>query len=167
MPVCPRWLSELQDEAAIKKAIIEHSNVDKPSLALVEEEYKRILANREITRNIKRMQKSGVKVSYQSVDVRDKSALAEVVNTARIELGNITGIIHGAGVLADRLIKDKTPEQFQQVYSTKVDGLQCLLEVCNSDRLKVLVMFSSSTALSTCRGGHHRKLSNPFASARS
>ena len=140
------WLSDLQDEAAIKKAIIEHSDVDKPLLALVEEEYKQILANREIMRNIKRMQNSGVKVSYRSVDVRDKSALAEVVNNARTELGNIAGIIHGAGVLADRLIEDKTREQFQQVYSTKVDGLQCLLEVCHSDKLKVLVMFSSSTA---------------------
>ena len=46
---------------------------------------------------------------------------------ARIELGNVTGIIHAAGILADRLIEDKTVAQFDAVYSTKVDGLKLAL----------------------------------------
>jgi hypothetical protein len=47
--------------------------------------------------------------------------------------------------LADRLIKDKTSEQFEQVYSTKIDGLNSLLEAVADDDLKFMVMFSSST----------------------
>jgi acyl transferase domain-containing protein/acyl carrier protein/NAD(P)-dependent dehydrogenase (short-subunit alcohol dehydrogenase family) len=142
----PTWLTGLQEEAVIKKAIIEHGGLDKPTPAAVEEKYKQILASREIMHNILRMQDCGVKVLYQSVDVRDQSALADAINTAHKELGNIAGIIHGAGVLADRLIEDKTPEQFQQVYATKVDGLKALLETCKKDKLKTIVMFSSSTA---------------------
>ncbi len=140
------WLAGLQEAAAIKKAIIEHSGANNPTPATVEREYRQILANREIMRNIKRMQDSGVNVAYQSVDVRDKPAVAAVINTARKARGNIAGIIHGAGVLADRVIEDKTLEQFQQVYSTKVDGLQSLLAACEQDKLKVMLMFSSSTA---------------------
>ena len=141
-----KWLQGLQEEAAIKKAIIEHSEGDMPSLAKVEELYKQILAGREIMNNISRMRESGVQVSYQSADIRDKEAVAELIKNARKELGKIAGIIHGAGVLADKLIEDKTEEQFQQVYSTKVDGIQNLLAACEKDKLKTIVMFSSSTA---------------------
>ncbi len=146
------WLTGLHEETDIKTAIIGNSGVDKPSPGSVEAEYRQILANREITSNLKRMQDCGVKVSYKSVDIRDKATLAEVINGAGSELGNIAGIIHGAGVLADRLIEDKTVDQFRQVYSTKVDGLQAMLEICKDDRLKVLVMFSSSTARFGRRG---------------
>ncbi len=142
----PAWLSGLEGEAAIKKAIIEHSEADRTTPAIVAEACNRILTGREIRHNIKRMLDSGVQVVYQAVDVRDSIALAGVVETARKEMGNIAGIIHGAGVLADRLIEDKTLEQFQQVYATKVEGLQALLEVCEQDALKAIVLFSSSTA---------------------
>ncbi len=140
------WLKGLQEEAAIKKAIIEHNGTDKPTLAEIEESFRQVLAAREIMHNIQRMRACGVKVSYQAVDVRDQSAVADVINTTRKEHGNIVGIIHGAGVLADRLIEDKTEAQFQHVYSTKVDGLLALLAACKEDTLKIMVMFSSSTA---------------------
>ena len=73
-------------------------------------------------------------------------AVANVIDMARIELGNVTGIIHAAGVLADRLIEDKTVEQFDSVYSTKVNGLNSLLSATRDDALKLMVLFSSTTA---------------------
>jgi acyl transferase domain-containing protein/acyl carrier protein/NAD(P)-dependent dehydrogenase (short-subunit alcohol dehydrogenase family) len=142
----PEWLRGLEQEADIKKAIIENSESGKPSLTKVEESFKQILAGREIFSNIERMRDCGVQVAYQSVDVRDKNAVAGVLDDARTILGNIAGIIHGAGVLADRLIQDKTLEQFQQVYATKVEGLQTLLAASDKDKLKIIAMFSSSTA---------------------
>ncbi len=39
---------------------------------------------------------------YHSVDIRDQSEVSEVVKQVR-EHGPITGLIHGAGVIADRL----------------------------------------------------------------
>ena len=140
------YLNGLDDEAAIKKAIIENAGSGKPALAEVEESYRQIISKREISHNLKRIQDSGVNVSYEAVDVRDRSALASVVKAARDTSANIAGIIHGAGVLADRLIEDKTREQFKEVYATKVEGIQNLLYLCKNDALKVVVMFSSSTA---------------------
>jgi hypothetical protein len=55
----------------------------------------------------------------------------------------VKGLVHGAGILADRLIADKTPEQFAAVFDTKVEGLRALLEATRDDPLKTLVMFSS------------------------
>ena len=72
--------------------------------------------------------------------------MAKAVAAARESLGPIRGFVHGAGVLADRLIQDKTLEQFKQVYSTKVEGLQALLAATQNDDLRLMVMFSSSTA---------------------
>jgi hypothetical protein len=55
-------------------------------------------------------------------------------------------LVHGAGVIHDRLIVDKTVDQFRQVYATKVNGLKNLLSVTQSDNLLHLVLFSSVSA---------------------
>ena len=56
------------------------------------------------------------------------------------------GLIHGAGVLADRRIVDQTDAQFQQVLDTKVEGLLHLFEAIDPEALGFLALFSSSTA---------------------
>ena len=80
------------------------------------------------------------------MDVRDEEAVRETVDAVRHEFGPIRGVIHGAGVLADRRIEDKNDEQFARVYDTKVLGLRALLRAVAHDDLKALVLFSSSTA---------------------
>jgi hypothetical protein len=47
--------------------------------------------------------------------------------------------------LADRLITDKTREQFSQVYGTKVTGLRTLLAATAEDDLRCIVLFGSTT----------------------
>ena len=69
-----------------------------------------------------------------------------MVASLRSELGPIRGIVHGAGVLADRKIEDQTDEQFARVFETKVGGLDALLASLPGDDLKALVLFSSTTA---------------------
>jgi NAD(P)-dependent dehydrogenase (short-subunit alcohol dehydrogenase family) len=81
------------------------------------------------------------------VDIRDAAAVKNVLTTACQQLNApIRGIVHGAGVLADARIEDKTIEQFERVFATKVGGLQALLHAVDPDELRALVLFSSSTA---------------------
>jgi len=75
--------------------------------------------------------------------VTDAPAVAAALATVRAEWGPITGVILGAGVLADQAIADKTLEQFDAVFATKVAGLHALLDATASDPLKLLVLFSS------------------------
>jgi hypothetical protein len=49
-------------------------------------------------------------------------------------------------VLQDRLIIDKSAEQFERVYDTKVRGLDNLLKATRQDPLKYIVLFSSVAA---------------------
>ena len=62
------------------------------------------------------------------------------------EWGPITGIVHGAGVLADKHIAEKTPEQFDRVLGPKVSGLRSLLEATGDDPLSLMLLFSSASA---------------------
>ncbi|MBY0525899.1 MAG: SDR family NAD(P)-dependent oxidoreductase, partial [Gemmataceae bacterium] len=141
----PAWLASLTEEGAIKRALMEQAN-GAPSPKEISEQHRQVSANREALRNIERMQAAGAQVVYRSVDVRDEAAVQATIDVVRAEFGSIVGVIHGAGVLADRLIEDKTSEQFDLVYTTKVAGLRGLLNAFPRDELKLLVLFSSSTA---------------------
>lgn len=138
------WLVELNTETEIKKAVLEHSDKGITPTE-VNNTSKKILTDREIRTNLQRIEITGVKVMYRAVNVQDKSHIIAAVDEARRILGNIAGFVHGAGVLADKLIVDKTEEQFSSVYATKAAGLDSLLTATENDQLKVMVMFSSST----------------------
>ena len=145
------WLQGLDIEADIKQAILANSpKTIQPSE--VQRAYQNILANREISHNLDRIRATGSKVLYRSVDIRDPSAVSIAVNEARQIFGTISGLVHGAGVLADRLIEDQTEQQFETVYTTKVQGIQSLLAATVPDKLKTVIMFSSSTARFGRRG---------------
>jgi acyl transferase domain-containing protein/NAD(P)-dependent dehydrogenase (short-subunit alcohol dehydrogenase family) len=140
----PAWLDGLQSEVEIKKAVI--ANAGSPLKPKdVGHKCQEILGNREIRESLRRIKEAGGQALYRSVDLRDGDAVAGVIKEIRDEYGPVKGLIHGAGVLADRLIKDKTAEQFEQVYSTKIAGLRNLLAAVAKDTLKFMVMFSSST----------------------
>ncbi len=141
----PAWLNEHKTEAAIKQALARQT---KPALSpkALNAECRQILARRESLANIERMKEAGSRVFYRSLDVNDaaavKSALADLTPTT----GQVTHLVHGAGLLADRRIEDLTDEQFSQVYQTKVAGFHSLLAATNQVQLKAIVLFSSSTA---------------------
>jgi acyl carrier protein/NAD(P)-dependent dehydrogenase (short-subunit alcohol dehydrogenase family) len=140
----PAWLEGLNTEAEIKKAVIANSDGPlKPKE--VGQKCQEVLGNREIQDSLRRIKEAGGQGLYRSVDLRDGDAVAAVIKDIREEYGPIRGLIHGAGVLADRLIKDKTAEQFEQVYSTKIEGLRNLLAAVTEETLSFMVMFSSST----------------------
>ena len=141
----PDWLQPLADEAAIKRALHGRSTGKVVPQAL-NDEYRRIAANREVLANLRRIEAAGARVLYRSVDVRNEAAVATILGSIRTEIGPVRGLVHGAGVLADRKIEDQTDDQFASVFGTKVGGLDALLKAVGDDDLRALVLFSSSTA---------------------
>jgi len=141
----PEWLAGLTEEAELKKAISVQLGAD-GGPRQVGDYYAKIMAGREVRETISRIVKTGAKVAYFPVNITNATDVAEMMQKVRAEFGPITGIVHGAGVLADKRIEDLTGEQFDRVYSTKVIGLQNVLSQLGNDDLKILVMFSSTTA---------------------
>ncbi len=76
----------------------------------------------------------------------DAGQLKQAVGKAAAGWGPVTGVVHGAGVLADKLVADKTVEQFRAVFDTKVSGLRSLMELETDVPLRLLVVASSVAA---------------------
>ena len=143
----PEWLSPLTDETAIKKAILDNDYKDhKATPAEIDKAFKAHMANREVAANLAEIKSSAADVVYYDADIRDFETVQTVINDIRSKHGSIAAIIHGAGVLEDRLIIDKTLDQFERVFDTKVKGLDNLLQAVPKDHLKYLVLFSSVAA---------------------
>ena len=147
----PDWLIGLNSEAEIKRAILTRAG---PSVTPqeVQAKFSRIRAGREIRRTIERISQAGSEVAYRSADVRDADAIRRTLAPLVDEYGPVTGLVHGAGVLADRNIEDKSDDDFAEVYGTKVGGLRSVLKAIGETSLKALVLFSSSTARFGRRG---------------
>ncbi|MBY8886114.1 SDR family NAD(P)-dependent oxidoreductase [Streptomyces sp. PTM05] len=86
------------------------------------------------------LRKSGARVEYVAADIGD----AEAVRTALAPYaGRITGVVHGAGVLADQPLSAKTPEDIERVATTKLTGLTNVLRHLEPERLRHLIVFTS------------------------
>ncbi|WP_370948988.1 SDR family NAD(P)-dependent oxidoreductase [Amycolatopsis sp. cg5] len=140
----PAYLNGVTDEAQLKRLVMQHT--DQPTPAKINERVKAVQAAREIRANLDAIQAAGSQVRYLDVDVRDRRALDVALDGVRAQWGPITGVVHGAGVLADKTIAEKTDEQFERVFETKVDGLRALLAATEKDPLTVLCVFSSIAA---------------------
>ncbi|GIW81399.1 MAG: hypothetical protein KatS3mg105_3206 [Gemmatales bacterium] len=141
----PEWLAGLTEERDVKQAIMAQAT-KKLTPREVDDHCRRVFADRELARNLERFRRAGARVVYRSVDVCDAAAVRDALRQASEQFGPVRAVVHGAGVLADRRIEDKTTQQFDLVYDTKVLGLKHVLEAIDERELKALVLFSSSTA---------------------
>jgi acyl transferase domain-containing protein/NADP-dependent 3-hydroxy acid dehydrogenase YdfG len=101
---------------------------------------------REVRGTLAAIERAGSAVRYVAVEVTDLPAVTGALARIRADWGPITAVIHGAGVLADKLIAETTDQDFARVFSTKVLGLRALLEATAGDPLAVLCVFSSLAA---------------------
>ncbi len=108
--------------------------------------YARLLKNREIHQTLDDLRELGARVEYHAVDVRDEAAFGGLIDNIYGQHGRIDAVIHGAGVIEDKLIKDKTPESFDRVVHTKTDSTYLLARKLRPETLQCFVLMSSITA---------------------
>ncbi|RME21431.1 MAG: SDR family oxidoreductase [Deltaproteobacteria bacterium] len=144
----PPCCAGVDGDAALKRALLADARArgETPRPAAIGRQVATILANREIRRTLARIEQAGGKARYASVDITDVHALQAALHRVRADWGPITGVIHGAGVLRDKRIADKSRDDFLLVWRTKVAGLQALLDATATDPLRVLAVFSSVAA---------------------
>ncbi|KAA0578807.1 SDR family oxidoreductase [Azospirillum sp. B21] len=144
-PVLP-GMAEDADESAIRRAVIAGPGAGRQPRE-IEAMVKAILSASEARATIRRLEAAGARVRYCRADVRDAASVVQALAAVRAEAGPISGIVHGAGVLADKRIADKTREQFDAVFGTKVEGIANLLAATREDPLRVICLFSSVASL--------------------
>ncbi|MFZ7126823.1 MAG: SDR family NAD(P)-dependent oxidoreductase [Desulfobacterales bacterium] len=148
----PGWLKGISDEPMMKRAILDHEFSGAARPTDVEKAFHRWMANREMTDTLSAIAVAGSTVRYFTADVRDRDKVMAVLKDVQLVHGPVRILLHGAGVLEDRLILDKTAEQFERVLDTKIGGLGNLLAGIDPKELRYLALFSSAAARYGNRG---------------
>ncbi|MEL0610411.1 phosphopantetheine-binding protein [Vibrio echinoideorum] len=153
----PQWAQGKQ-EKELKPAAIAHLQAtgDKPTPKKVDTLLKPVLSSLEINAALAAFNEIGASAEYLSLDVSNHESVAKTL--ANFE--GITGLIHGAGVLADKHIQDKTLDELNMVYGTKVGGLEAVLSGLDSSKLKLIAMFSSAAGFYGNTGQSDYSMSN-------
>jgi NAD(P)-dependent dehydrogenase (short-subunit alcohol dehydrogenase family) len=77
------------------------------------------------------------------LDVTDERAFAALIADIYVTYGRLDGVIHGAGTIEDKLVRDKSLESFDRVLRTKTMSAFVLSRHLRPESLRFLVLFSS------------------------
>jgi NAD(P)-dependent dehydrogenase (short-subunit alcohol dehydrogenase family) len=141
----PEATRSLNDRAELRQFLIGEARArgEKIKPAEIESGIKRILKDRQIRDNIAAMRSAAAQVEYHALDIRDGDAFGRLIDSIYDRYGRIDGVLHGAGVIDDRMMREKSPESFDTVFETKVIPAMVLSEKLRPETLKFLVFFSS------------------------
>jgi acyl transferase domain-containing protein/NAD(P)H-dependent flavin oxidoreductase YrpB (nitropropane dioxygenase family)/NADP-dependent 3-hydroxy acid dehydrogenase YdfG len=124
----------------LRQALLAEGRLQKPSE--IEVELTRLLAEREIRATMAGIRAAGAEVTYHAVDVRDLDPLSGVIEDVYARHDRLDGVVHAAGVLEDKLVRDKTVESFERVYQTKLAGARTIEQAIRPD-VNFVVYFGS------------------------
>lgn len=99
--------------------------------------------NAEIMRTLERFSAEGLTCLCYSCDVSDPDSLRAVLRQIRQDLGEITGVIHGAALNWPRLINQVSVEEAFDEVKPKLKGLLNLCQEFENTPLKLFAGFSS------------------------
>ncbi|GAA2414381.1 hypothetical protein GCM10010191_25420 [Actinomadura vinacea] len=142
-------VADAYDEPALRRALVARGGGRTP--AEIEAELRRILAAREVAGTLDGLRGHAASVRYHALDVRDTQAVRALVEDVYARHGRLDGVVHGAGVLEDRLVRDKDPASFTRVYRTKVDGA-CALAASVRPDVGFFVVLGSASGVRGNRG---------------
>jgi acyl transferase domain-containing protein/NAD(P)H-dependent flavin oxidoreductase YrpB (nitropropane dioxygenase family)/NAD(P)-dependent dehydrogenase (short-subunit alcohol dehydrogenase family) len=158
-PVPPAEESELTVQlstpAELKKCLIDRIRQESSGRATpmeLESAYRTLMHEREIRKNLATLRQAGATVQYVQADVRDESHVRGFLEQIYRTYGRIDGVIHGAGIIEDKLFPEKTSESFDRVFDTKVDSALLLGRLLRPESLKFFVLFSSISGVFGNRG---------------
>ncbi|MFB6435216.1 SDR family NAD(P)-dependent oxidoreductase [Streptomyces sp. NPDC056411] len=141
-------LAHAHDRIALRAALIA-KGLRRP--AEIEAAATAVLARREIAATLAALEPLAASVRYHPVDVTDAAAVGAVARDIRDRHGRLDGIVHGAGTLEDKLLRDKDPASFARVFAAKADGARHLLAAAGDDT-GFVVLFGSVAGVFGNRG---------------
>jgi len=138
-------LAELKSEGALRAHLIAQARAasQTPRPRDIEQQMQAILRNREISANIAELRAAGAEVFYRVADARDANEVAALVAEIYARYGRLDGVIHGAGLIEDKMIVDKDADSWLRVVETKALSAVTLARAVKPEALRFFVMFGS------------------------
>ncbi|MCG8569833.1 MAG: type I polyketide synthase, partial [Spirochaetes bacterium] len=118
--------------------------------------------NAKIEKAINKLTKRGAKVEYRQVDVTSKKSVSAQIEKIKKKWGELTGIIHSAGIINDNFIIKKDQEEFKKVIRPKINGVINLDTATKDLPLNFFVLFSSTAGALGNIGQVDYSLGNAF-----
>lgn len=145
----PASIPDCDSLLPLRSALVQHAKQlgERPRLPDIDREARKLLAGREVRQTLAALDATGVEAHYIRLDISKRrsvqNALAKLIKTH----GPITGLVHGAGVLADRQAIKKTKADLTKVFAPKVEGLLNVLNAVDVSTLTHCGLFSSAAAV--------------------
>ena len=108
------------------------------------------------------MDAQGARVLVQQADISNADDVARVFAETRRTMPPLAGVLHCAGLVADRALAQQTWHGFEEVFGPKVAGAWHLHRETQADALDFFVLFSSNSALVGLGGQANYAAANAF-----
>jgi len=114
---------------------------------------------------LREIEKLGAEVLYVQTDISKLDEVKKLIAKARTRFEKIDGVIHGAGVIQDAYIKNKTKAEIDAVLASKIWGTIYLDEALKDENLDFFTVFSSLSAVIGNSGQSDYAYANGFMDA--
>ena len=141
----PEALAALTDTAVLRQALMAEARARGEAVtpASIERALAGLMRDREIRANLADLRIAGATLDYLALDMANAGAVRAAVADVTARLGPVHGVIHGAGVIEDRRITDKTPDSWDRVVAPKVIGALALASALDAAPPAFFALFAS------------------------
>lgn len=131
------------DAAALRAYFIRTAQEQPLRLAAIEQRVQAVLHDREMRATMVELVERGARIEYHAADVSNEDQVKALLDDLYQRFGRIDAVIHGAGVLEDRLLRDKTAASAARVIAAKADSAFLLSRYLRPNCLRFLGFFTS------------------------
>lgn len=116
-------------------------------------------------RAVQMLEEAGATVMSAAADVCNLDQMRRVLDTGTRRFGPITGVIHGAGVIADAPLLTKSPASVEDVFTPKIHGVEVLDQLFPDGTLEWMALFASSSTVTAPAGQVDYVAANEYLNA--
>jgi acyl carrier protein/NAD(P)-dependent dehydrogenase (short-subunit alcohol dehydrogenase family)/2-polyprenyl-3-methyl-5-hydroxy-6-metoxy-1,4-benzoquinol methylase len=109
-------------------------------------------ASESLNNRVSEIEKIGGEVIYLRTDITDPDSVRCALEETRQRFGPVSGVVHSAIVLRDRMIDNMDEETLLAALGPKVRGSAVLYDVFKNEPLDFMMFFSSAQSV-TCNAG--------------
>lgn len=116
----------------------------------------------ELQSNLQRFRNANVVFEYFPIDLTNEKAALNVIQRIRSGMGEVTAVLHGAGVNHPKQLEEITERDLHTTLEVKLIALRNMLRALDTNKLHLLFTFGSIIGRTGLQGEGHYGLANEW-----